>query len=159
MNKHLKYLKYVIKHKWYVFQECAKYSWKYDKPTLFWRGIIHDWQKFTPTEWFPYVETFYGPYEYDERPEWLVNKFDYAWLHHQHYGPHHYQYYILREDSGDVKILGMMPNYILEMVADWKGASRAITGADNSKDWYLKNKDKIILNKYTREKVETLLGV
>lgn len=54
----------------------------------------------------------------------------------------------------------IMPlKYCLEMLADWKGASRTITGADNTKDWYYKNKDNMILHSETRKWIEKQLGV
>ena len=53
MKPHWIYLQYVLRHKWYVFQECLKYG-------LIWEGIVHDLSKFRPSEWFPYVEFLYG---------------------------------------------------------------------------------------------------
>ena len=47
--KYLKYFMYVIKHKWYVY--LAGFGWM---------GVIHDWSKFRPSEFFPYAEHFYG---------------------------------------------------------------------------------------------------
>jgi len=55
MNKYLKYLKYVLVHKYYVFIECFKVG-------LFWRGIMHDMSKFFPDEFLPYARYFYGEY-------------------------------------------------------------------------------------------------
>lgn len=152
MNKHLKYLKYVLKHKWYVFRECLKYG-------LIWQGVIHDWQKFTPVEWNAYAWTFYGPWNYNDRPDWLKESFDVAWLHHQHYGPHHWQYWVLREDSGNIKLIRIPEKYLKEMISDWRGAGRAITGEDNTKGWYIDNMDKIKLHPESKAWVEKELGL
>ena len=54
MNKHLKYMWYVIRHKYYVLIECFKVG-------LYWRGIMHDWSKFLPSELIPYANFFNGP--------------------------------------------------------------------------------------------------
>jgi hypothetical protein len=89
MRKHWLYFRYLAKHKWYVFLECCKVG-------LYWRGVVHDWQKFTPTEWFPYAESFYGAYAYDQRPPVLVDAFNRAWLHHIHHGgEHHWQHWLV----------------------------------------------------------------
>lgn len=149
--KHLKYLWYVIKHKWYVFVECCKLG----IPLL---GIIHDVSKFFPSEWRPYVLSFYGGWEYKDRPNWLVNDFDYAWLYHQKRNKHHWQYWILNQDEDETKTLEMPDKYRKEMLADWHGAGRAITGERNTKSWYEKNKDKIMLNPETREWLENQLS-
>jgi hypothetical protein len=153
MKNHFKYLKYVLLHKWYVFL----YGIKLGVPL--WGLIIHDWQKFTPVEWYPYVMSFYGPWKYNERPDWLVDDFDLAWLHHQHYGPHHWQYWVLREDSGALKLLEMPDRYRREMLADWRGAGMAINGRDETKEFYLKNRGKIQLHLKTRLWVESELGI
>jgi hypothetical protein len=150
MRKHLQYLRYLARHKYFVFYAGVKWT----KAPL-WRLIIHDWSKFMPCEWLPYAEYFYG-----KGPRNIRDgiKFDVAWLHHQHHNPHHWQHWILREDTGDTKYLEMPNHFVREMVADWMGAGRAITGKWAAKDWYEKNKANILLHKDTREYVEMLLG-
>lgn len=163
MKKHYNYLKYLIKHKYYVFVAGRKLR------VPIWRLVIHDWSKFLPSEWFAYVETFYGdnpswenglkylnhPYKWSK--EYWRDKFDYSWLAHQHRSPHHNQHWILREDSGSVKVLKMPEVYAREMVADWSGAGKAITGEWEVSEWYEKNKGRITLHENTREFVEGLL--
>lgn len=46
---------------------------------------------------------------------------------------------------------------IREMVADWVGAGRAITGKIEVWSWYEKNRDKIMLHEKTRKEVEFIL--
>ena len=153
MKKHLQYLWYVIRHKWFVFVECVKLG----VPLL---GIIHDWQKLTPSEYSPYMMTFSsGKWNYSERPKWLVDAFDMAWLHHQHLGPHHWQYWILKQDEDEDKVLPMPDKYRREMLADWIGAGRAINGKGNSTlKWYMSNRKKIQLHPETREWIDQKLG-
>jgi len=62
-------------------------------------------------------------------------------------------------DRGDVIPLEMPTKYISEMVADWMGAGRAITGRWECQEWYEANKDKMILNYQTRIYVESLLRI
>lgn len=152
MNKHLKYLSYVIRHKWFVFQQGRHLG------VPLWQLITHDWQKFTPEEWTPYVLSFYGAWKYKERPEWLVAAFNSAWLHHQHYGPHHWQHWVLREDSGNTIALEMPEKFVREMVADWAGAGRAITGKIEIGTWYSNNREKMVLHPNTRQLVEIYLS-
>lgn len=158
--KHFKYLKYLLKHKWYVFKEACRLG-------IPWRGLVHDLSKLRPREWFPYAEYFYGDRSCitisvtstsikDDRKE----AFDLAWLQHQHSNPHHWQYWILREDSGETKILEMPDAYRKEMLADWIGAGKAILGnTADTKGWYLRNKDKILLGEETRGWIEAMLGI
>lgn len=153
MKKHFKYFKYLMKHKYFVFIAGIKIG------APLWRLIIHDWSKFMPIEWFAYVETFYGKYEYKDRPSKLVKAFDRAWLHHQHYNPHHYQHWILRNDDGTSKALVIPDKFVKEMVADWAGAGRAITGKWEVLDWYKNNMHKMFIDSSTRTSVEYYLPI
>lgn len=150
MKRHWSYLKYIIRHKWFVFTASIKIG------APFWRAIIHDWSKLLPSEWNPYSHTFYksdGSSQYVE-----TSDFNYAWNHHQKRNKHHWQYWLLRFDSGDVIPLPMPTKYILEMVADWMGAGRAITGKWEAQEWYHENKANIALHSTTRDLVEHLLS-
>lgn len=148
MNKHLKYLSYVVRHKWFVLLAGLQTG------APLWRLLIHDWSKFLPCEWFPYVNYFYG------EPDQVA--FDRAWLHHQHCNPHHWQHWILQCDDGDCYALEMPEPLVREMVADWRGAGQAITGngtVAGTRAWYEKNEHRIILHIATQNLVERLLGL
>lgn len=169
MKQHLQYLWYVIRHKWYVFVECCKLG-------IPLRGIVHDWSKFLPDEWIPYAYYFYGDKAKQNR-EWFAltakygvfeaapygehyeDKFNIAWNHHQHRNDHHWQYWILNQDDGGECLMPMTHAARREMLADWRGAGRAITGKDNTPEWYIKNMKNIQLRDETRAWVEAQLGV
>lgn len=155
MKKYFLYLKYLLKHKYYVFVAGLKLG--VNPFRLLW----HDYSKFYPDEWFPYVNYFYGYADSKQDSLTFWNKeraFDRAWLLHQHRSPHHYQFWILREDSGATKVLEMPTKYVKEMLADWLGAGKAITGRWEVATWYEKNKANIILAPKTRQLVEKLLS-
>jgi len=144
--KHLRYLKYVIIHKWYCLRACIRLSspWMREIVLL---GLLHDWSKFRPSEWFSYVEHFYG----DGR------SLDVAWLHHIHRNKHHHQYWVLKQDDGEVKCLDMPDKYILEMVADWYAAGMAICKRSTITPWYNENKHRIVLSERTRQILENVI--
>lgn len=146
MKKHWIYFKYILRHKWYCLKGCWKLapSWLWEVWLL---GLFHDWSKFRPSEWVSYAEHFYG----DGRSN------DEAWLNHIHRNKHHWQHWTLREDSGEVKCLKIPDKYILEMVADWYAAGMAITGRPLISSWYEKNKEKMLINKSTRETLEAII--
>jgi len=91
----------------------------------------------------------------------VAQQFDRAWLHHIHLNPHHWQYWVLRQDVGEIKCLEMPVHFIREMVADWIGAgfAQGKTSRDAVQVWYSRNKDKIQLHQRTRELVEALIKV
>jgi hypothetical protein len=45
MQPHLRYLAYVLRHKWHVLIACRGLH------VPLWQAIIHDWTKFLPCEW------------------------------------------------------------------------------------------------------------
>jgi len=139
---------------------------------IYWRGVIHDMSKFLPSEFIPYARYFYGRYpNYSayEGPtltpkgglfkEDIQRHFDKAWLKHIHRNPHHWQYWLLQEDDGPQKIIPMPIKYLKEMLCDWHGAGKAITGENNTAKWYLDNKDKIKLGRIQRKWIERKLGL
>lgn len=150
-TSHTGYLKYLLRHKAFVFVAGLRIG---ASP---WRTLLHDLSKFAVAEWTPYAKYFYGGYGRNQPPD-VQRAFDFAWLHHQKKNPHHWQYWVLREDDGATKLLPMPEKYLLEMVADWMGAGRAITGAWNPNPWYEKNAEKILLAPETRARLVKLLA-
>lgn len=157
MNAHLRYLSYVLRHKWYVFLACLSYR-------LIWRGIKHDWTKFQPVEWFPYVRFFYGngrnrktfgSYSADAIQD---GDFELAWNHHQKRNDHHWQYWVRLGDDGTVLCIPMPDVCRKEMLADWRGAGRAL-GKPDTPAWYEANKDNMHLHDDTRKWVEAELAI
>lgn len=185
LKPHLAYLRYVLKHKWFVFRAGMRFG------VPLWRLIVHDFSKFSRAEWGAYVHNFYGESAVDEAlrlcgvtqifpndpnytefcdtlrdvKERRRVAFDLAWLHHQHRNPHHWQHWILREDSGSIKVLVMPLDYVLEMVADWIGAGSKIAQrgvtleqcARETAAWYTKNAHLMQMREQTRMLVESLL--
>ena len=158
MLKHFKYARYLLRHKWYVAIECFKMG-------LFIHAFTHDLSKFRPSEWIPYARFFYGTY-----PSLPINgkglckqdvqhRFDVAWLNHQHRNKHHWQFWILREDSGDTKLLPQNGIVLKQMACDWIGASKAIRGKNaNASDWYGKVKGNTLMGNVQRRYFEMLIG-
>jgi len=159
MWKHFKYLSYVIRHKFWVGYYCFKEG-------LIWRGLVHDCSKFLPSEWFAYASYFYGP---KAEEHWKTRKegsgyykpyqtgdqkFDFCWLLHQKRNDHHWQWWVLPEDEGGVFALPMKEAAWKELIADWRGASRAQGYGDNTIAWYKEHKNKMQLHKDTRLKIE-----
>ena len=166
-----KYLSYVLRHKWFVFVECCKMG-------IPLRGLLHDISKFRSEEFSSYANYFYGDkipddkyiagqessinikHAIDSHRESVVEgRMNYSWLGHQHKNKHHWQYWILRHDSGGTTLMEIPYKYVKEMVADWLGAGRAINGKDDdTKSWYESNKDKMQMHENTRKIVEELLN-
>lgn len=114
----------------------------------------HDLSKYQDEEFRAYCDYFYG-----NRTEQVENQFEYAWLHHQHNNPHHWQHWLLKQDDGTFKALEMPKNYVIEMVCDWWAFSIKKQNYCEILCWYEKNKETMILAQGTRDRVENILGL
>ena len=163
MKMIVKYIRKVVRHKWFVFVEACKLG-------VPWLGITHDMSKFRLREMLPYAKYFNGEYlsavmvmEYPgyKGPvqETVDAAFDVAWNEHQKCNRHHWQYWLLVNDNSEpqVKTLPMPEKYVREMVADWIGAGKAYGNTDTL-GWYKENKDKQVMHTATRSRVEELIG-
>lgn len=153
MRPHLRYAWTVARHKVFVFVAGLRVG------APLWRLAIHDWSKLTPAEWGPYVRRFSsgraGAFDKAADPD----EFHRAWTHHWHRNAHHWEHWLAFKGDGSVKPLVMPERLVREMVADWMGAGRAYTGTWDARDWYEKNRDRIVLAPETRARAEDLLCV
>jgi hypothetical protein len=157
------YLVYLHKHRTAVLIEC----WLLGIPL---RGLVHDWHKFLPDEFFPYLWSFYAtkidPNVGVAQRLAIGNKrsskadvdaqFDRAWLNHQRRSDHHWQSWLLvQDDGGLIKPLEMPIGAAKEMLADWLSFSRVF--GTSTWDWYWERRDDIKLAPRTRVYVESML--
>ena len=160
--KHLKYLNYLLRHRWFVMIECFKMG-------IYWQGILHDWSKFLPSEWFAYTNYFYGKNSninrgrnntgYYKPTDTGDKAFDFAWLLHQKRNRHHWQWWVLPGDDGTIKVLNIPIRYRKEMLCDWMGAGKAQRSRGSAKEWYESNKWKMKLDPSTRKWIEGELNL
>lgn len=157
-----KYNEYIIEHKQNV--EKGFYWLVENLPEIFDDSLKtecfniirqHDASKHSVEEYKAYDAYFYGK---DESFQ-VVEDFKYAWLHHIHKNPHHWQYWILNNDDpkeGEV-ILDMPDCYIIEMICDWWAFSWKKGKLDEIFNWYDERKGYMKMSEYTRKKVEGIL--
>lgn len=114
----------------------------------------HDASKVSPEEYDAYDDYFYG-----NQTAKVKEAFDYAWLHHIHNNPHHWQYWVLINDdaSEGTRALEMPLEYVYEMIADWWSFSWKKGNLMEIFDWYDDHKKRIIFHKNTKKVVEEIL--
>lgn len=142
---HLRYLKYVLRHKWFVLVAGVRIG------APLWRLLVHDLSKLRRSEWGAFAGYWFG-----DREQYRL-QFDRAWLLHLHRNAHHWQHWVLVSSDGVMKAIEMPKDIALEMVADWMGAGRAINGRWEAEEWYLRTRDRRVLHSRTREFVERIL--
>lgn len=161
------YLEYIDQHvkgvklSYYnVFKDALKQeNIDYNENLLLENINNHDSSKYSKEEFTPYMNHFYSEdghrKDLDEQDD---IEFEYAWLHHIHCNPHHWQYFILIHDTETPKetYLDMPIEYIIEMLCDWNSFSSR-NPESTAKTWYDSNKDEIKLSENTRKIVEQLV--
>jgi len=169
MKSKIKYLAYLLKHKWYVMIECFKAG-------LILQGLTHDLSKFTREEFIPYSNFFYGKTSYLYKKAKKKNgyckpfitgdqEFDDAWLIHCKRNKHHWQWWVFPDEQGIVRAIPIDKKYLTEMLCDWVAAGKAQGHCSpqndpyqNVREWYKCNKNKIQLAPNTREEIEKRIG-
>lgn len=150
--QHLPHLKYVLRHKWFVFEECLKLG------VPLWIAILHDWDKFLPSMRNPYVNHLRRPDGTRiANPKYPDPEFEIAGIQHCNRNKHHWQYWCDVLKDSTVKSYPMPDVYRREMLADWRGAGRA-HGMPDTPGWYGINRDNMTLHPDTRTWIEEQLG-
>ena len=135
-----KHTKLVLKHKWVVFKLCCKVG-------IPWRGFMHDWSKFSPTEFWESVKYYDG-----HKSPITVCKADKgyskAWLHHKGRNKHHPEYWI--DWSIPDRTVIMTYKYAAEMICDKLAAGIVYSGkewnTDTQINYYMKEREKILVH-------------
>ncbi len=152
------HLKTILNHKRLVRRHCFAVG-------LYVQGIMHDWSKYHPAEFFKGVRYYTGKFSPNrlEKQEYGFSK---AWMHHKGRNKHHFEYWVDTTSSnepGPKRVRGVkMPyRYVAEMFCDRVAASKnynkeAYTDAD-AWNYYLQSKDADILHPETRAQIEELL--
>ena len=143
MKRYWAYLKYIIRHKYYVLFAGVMLG----KCSL-WQLLLHDMSKFRPSEFFPYAKRFYdenGNSRYQESYSG-----DVAWNYHIKRNKHHWEYWVYPEfmDINDINltIITIPPEYIDEMIIDLIATGKTITGNWNDAiSYFEKNKSKMVM--------------
>ncbi len=135
----------VNKHRFKVFCLCARVS-------IFWRGLVHDLSKYSPTEFLEGVKYFDGGKSPITNCK-EVEGYSKAWLHHKGRNKHHLEYWY---DYAAPNMTPDMPfKYFLELVCDNLAAGMIYQGRKWTKEYQLsywnKTKDKVICSSNMRK--------
>ena len=149
MRRHLAYLRYLLTHKRYVHAECRALG------VPLWVALLHDWDKLLPSVWLPYARFIY---EQDEmkraqrRDAFLLAK-----TQHMRRNKHHWQYWEMIGDCGEVECLPIPDVYRRELLADWRGAAKSL-GQPDLLGWYTECRDTMRFHPETLRWLDEQLG-
>ena len=146
----------ITKHKWIVFKLCCKAG----EP---WRGFMHDWSKYSPTEFWESAQYYTGKFSPIHACR-KINGYSEAWLHHKGRNKHHHEYWF--DYAAPLKAPVIPFKYCEEMICDMIAASKTYQHkkyTDMSAYYYWnKTRDNAMINRkiqgFITETLE-LLGV
>lgn len=147
----IKHFNLITHHKWVVFKLCCKIG----EP---WRGFMHDFSKYSPTEFGESIKYYVGTHS----PIMEARKdkgYSEAWLHHKGRNRHHYEYWI---DENSTNSTPIMPyKYAAEMICDKLAAGIIYQGKNWTKEYELeywkKEKEKIRMNENMKKFVTEVM--
>lgn len=141
----------VCNHKWKVFKLCCKIG----EP---WRGLVHDFSKFSPTEFIESCKYYVGIHS----PITEAKKdkgYSEAWLHHKGRNKHHPEYWV--DDIAPDKTPIIPYKYAAEMICDKMAAGMAYEKEKFSEqyelDYWNKEKQYEKINSKTEQFVTAIL--
>ncbi|MEI3228413.1 MAG: DUF5662 family protein [Lachnospiraceae bacterium] len=148
------HLRTILHHKNLVRKGCFKVG-------LYKQGIMHDWSKYTPTEFLVGCRYYQGTAS-PNNAERADKGYSSAWLHHKGRNKHHLEYWInYAADTGYMTGMRMPTKYVVEMFIDRISASKNYQHenyTDRSPlEYYEKGKGHYIMHEETRALLEQLL--
>lgn len=144
----------ITKHKMYVGGYLFRAG-------LIKQGICHDLSKYSPVEFIQSVLHYEGTRSpIDKEKE--IKGYSEVWLHHKGRNRHHYEYWI--DTKNNIPYGCKMPQkYFMEMVFDRVAAAKIYNGSNFTNDmplnWFLKEKDGLIMHPQTKEDLEAVLKI
>ena len=157
-NNFIGHLRTILHHKKLVRHYCFKAG-------LYKQGIMHDWSKYSPTEFIQGVKYYQGGKRSPNYGEKIAKGYSSAWLHHKGRNRHHFEYWIDMAIDPREGLQGMpMPTrYIIEMFCDRVAASKTYRGAayrdSDPYDYYAHSVDHYIIHPDTAAALESLLRI
>ena len=147
----------ITRHKLLVMEYCFRAG-------LYWRGLMHDLSKYSPTEFFMGVKYYQGNRS-PNSAEREDKGYSSAWLHHKGRNRHHIEYWTDYVIGPEKKIVPVeMPKvFMAEMICDRIAASR-VYKKDKYTDaapyeYYMQSKEKSNIHPNTDKLLMELLTI
>ena len=121
-NNFIGHLRTILHHKNLVRHYCFKAG-------LYKQGIMHDWSKYSPTEFWRGARYYQGNRS-PNAAEREAKGYSAAWMHHKGRNRHHFEYWTdLSPVTRTYEPVDMPVRYLCEMVADRIAACKTYQGA------------------------------
>ncbi len=148
------HFKTITKHRLLVMSGCFRVG-------LYWRGLVHDLSKYSPTEFFTGARYYQG----NRSPNTAEREdkgYSEAWMHHKGRNKHHYEYWTdISRETRRYESLPMPRKYLVEMVMDRRAACMTYQGKDYTDGaalaYFRKSMERDRMHPQTRKELDYLL--
>ncbi len=148
------HFKTITKHRLLVMSGCFKVG-------LYWRGLVHDLSKYSPTEFLSGARYYQG----NRSPNTAEREdkgYSEAWMHHKGRNKHHYEYWTdISRETRRYESLPMPRKYLVEMVMDRRAACMTYQGKDYTDGaalaYFRKSMERDRMHAQTRQELDYLL--
>ena len=151
--KYFNHLKTVLTHKKWVYKYCKMTG-------IPWRGIKHDFSKFSPIEFNESCKYWTGNRSPIDNCK-DVNGYSKAWQHHKGRNTHHWEYWIDNIGDGHPTAILMPYKDCVEMICDYLGAARAYLGPRFSYqtewEWWNEKRKHVLMHPVVERFITTIL--
>ncbi len=151
------HFKTITHHKLLVMKYCFKAG-------LYWRGLMHDLSKYSPTEFIMGAKYYQGNRS-PNNAEREDRGYSSAWLHHKGRNKHHIEYWTDYALGSEKKIVPVkMPNvYVAEMFCDRIAASRVYQKENYTNahpyEYFMQSKEQNVIHPETKKLLIKLLTI
>ena len=144
----------ISRHKNKVMVHCFKCG-------IFFRGLLHDLSKYSPSEFILGAKYYEGTRSPNEKERELFG-FSKAWMHHKGRNLHHFEYWTdLNPATKRYEPVPMPTIYLTEMFCDRVAASKIYMGKNYTNsaplDYFLRGNARQRMHQDTADKLEFLL--
>lgn len=144
----------ITKHRHKVMRYCFRLG-------LIKQGLMHDLSKYSPIEFFNGAKYYLGT-KSPHHAERAKKGYSDAWMHHKGRNKHHAEYWFdFNTSLGHYAPVEMPNKYVAEMFCDRLAASKTYAKKNFTPElplnYFLSNKNDIIMHERTQEKIEMLL--
>ena len=148
------HFKTITWHRWLVRQGCFRAG-------LYWRGLVHDLSKYSPTEFLVGARYYQGSRS-PNAAEREDKGYSEAWMHHKGRNRHHYEYWTdMNRVTRHYESIPMPRKYLAEMVMDRRAACMVYQGKayhpGSELEYFEKSMERLLMHPQTKRELEYIL--
>ena len=144
----------ITRHRWLVCCGCFRVG-------LYWRGLVHDLSKYSPTEFWVGAKYYQGTRS-PNAAEREDKGYSESWMHHKGRNRHHYEYWTdMNRQTLTYTAVPMPRKYLVEMVMDRRAACLVYQGKNYKDDsaliYFMKSRERELMHEQTRQELGYIL--